>query len=128
MIRVGTKLLYLREKAGLSLAAAARELGMSKSYLWQLEHENRKAPSSDLLYKISIVFGVNMEWFYDADLFCRRCGHAVGDSTHYLTEELPYVCDSCFKEGQILLRAQANAMNRWIEQGENNSKIGGEET
>lgn len=117
MIRIGSKLIYLREKAGLSGAQLARKLGMSKAYLWQLEHEDRKSPSSDLLYKFSKELGVTMEWFYETELFCIRCGSELSDKVHYLTDELPYVCDSCFKEGERLLTRHADLMNDWIEEG-----------
>ena len=117
MIRIGAKLIYLREKAGLSQAVLAKRLGMSKTYLWQLEHEDRKAPSSDLLYKFSKELSVTMEWFYETDLFCSRCGCELSDKLHYLTDELPYVCDSCFQEGKRLLTRHADLMDDWIEEG-----------
>jgi transcriptional regulator with XRE-family HTH domain len=117
MVGIGNKLRYLREKAGLSPSDLAKRLGMSRAYLWQLEHEDRKAPSSDLLYKMSKELGVSMEWFYETNEFCSRCGVDLANDVHYLTKELPYVCDPCFKEGKGLLTGHANVMDDWIEEG-----------
>lgn len=117
MVGLGSKLKYLREKAGLSQAKMARRIGMSKSYLWQLEHEDRKSLSSDLLYRLSEVFGVSMEWFYKTPGYCNRCGVETPGEIHYLTAELPFVCGKCFEEGKRLLTRNADIMDDWIAEG-----------
>ncbi|MCK5612486.1 helix-turn-helix transcriptional regulator [Candidatus Pacearchaeota archaeon] len=121
MIGIGTKLIYLRQKAGLSLPELARKIGMSKAYLWQLEHEDQKSPGSDLLYEISKAFGIKMEWFYETHLFCGRCGRELNNQGRYLTKQLPHLCVSCNDEGVLLLSGQARALREWIEKGKENA-------
>ena len=54
------KLKELRKKRSLSLAALAKEADVSKAYLWQLENEEDKQPSAEILYRIATVLGVTV--------------------------------------------------------------------
>jgi len=45
----------LRKEKGLTLEQLAKQAGVSKPYLWQLENEDEKKPSADILFKISSV-------------------------------------------------------------------------
>ena len=124
MVGLGSKLKYLREKAGLSQAELGRQAGVNKSYICQMEHESKKTPSSDLLYRLSQTLGVTMEWFYKTPGYCNRCGVEMSGDIHYLTAEVPYVCGKCFEEGKGLLVARQKAMEEWIEAGKR--RMGGE--
>ena len=52
-----------RDKLDRSQAWVARKAGISKTYLWELEHdeEGKKAVSAHVLWMLSRVFGVTME-------------------------------------------------------------------
>jgi transcriptional regulator with XRE-family HTH domain len=64
----GSRIRRYRNERGMSLSALAQEAGVSKSYIWSLEHEPTAAhPSGDTLYKLAKVLGVSM-----SDLLGRR--------------------------------------------------------
>lgn len=50
---MGKKIEELRKKKGLSLNKLAEQSGVSKAYLWQLENNESKQPSAEILYKIA---------------------------------------------------------------------------
>ncbi len=55
----------LREKKGLSYEEMASKIGISKSYYWQLEHNNRRL-YYDMAKKIANIFGLKPDdIFYD---------------------------------------------------------------
>ncbi|MFJ4094351.1 short-chain fatty acyl-CoA regulator family protein [Kitasatospora sp. NPDC089913] len=60
------KLRRLRREHGMNQVELARELGISTSYLNQIEHSQRPLTASVLL-RISQVFGVDPEFFSEAD-------------------------------------------------------------
>ena len=53
-------LLRLRNEKGLSLEELARQTGLSKTYLWQLEAKEGKNPSIETVQKISDALGVTI--------------------------------------------------------------------
>ena len=57
---LAVKLKEHRKKRKLSLAALAREADISKAYLWQLENEEDKQPSAEILYRIATALGVTI--------------------------------------------------------------------
>lgn len=59
---LGTRLAELRRKAGKSLQAAADDLGISKTHLWQLEKGASENPSLDLLTKLATYYRVPLEY------------------------------------------------------------------
>lgn len=61
------KLKHLRKEFDYSLDKVAELASMSKSYLWELENKELN-PSGKTIYKLSLVFGVPMEYFYDEEL------------------------------------------------------------
>jgi transcriptional regulator with XRE-family HTH domain len=59
--RIGQTIQRLREESDLSLSQLAREAGISKSYIWKLEHgESESRPSGETLYKIARALGTSM--------------------------------------------------------------------
>lgn len=49
-----------RKKRGLSLSELARRSDITRGYLWQLENEDGKSPSGEILYRLSEALGVTM--------------------------------------------------------------------
>ncbi len=122
MVGLASKLRYLRDKAGFTLAGLGERARVSRGYLWELENRVGKAPSADILYRIALVFGVTVEWFYQTPGYCMRCA-SQPEQLHYLNAELPFVCDGCFDDGRRLLAEQEEARRNWIERkGESNGK------
>lgn len=56
---LGLKLKKLRRDMRLSIVAAARATGVSKTHLWNLENRDVN-PSRELLLKLSSVYGVSV--------------------------------------------------------------------
>lgn len=54
------RLRELRKERKLSLAALAKEANVSKAYLWQLENEEDKQPSAEILYRIATSLGATI--------------------------------------------------------------------
>ena len=50
-----------RKNKRFSLEALAKETGISKGYLWQLENEDGKQPSGEILYKLAWALETTME-------------------------------------------------------------------
>lgn len=63
---MGVRLLRLREERGLTQAALAAALGLSTSYLSQLE-KNQRPLTVPVLLKINAVFGVDVQLFSEND-------------------------------------------------------------
>ncbi|MDR3351723.1 MAG: short-chain fatty acyl-CoA regulator family protein [Zoogloeaceae bacterium] len=63
---MGVRLKRLREERGLTQAALARALGLSPSYLNQLE-QNQRPLSVPVLLKLNAVFGIDVQRFSDDD-------------------------------------------------------------
>ena len=60
MNKIGKRIIELREKRGISLSQLAREAGMSKSYLSQIEHGRFKSPSADIMYRVASALGTTI--------------------------------------------------------------------
>lgn len=58
----GTALKEIRIRHDVSLDIAAEELGISKTYLWELETAHSSNPSFQLAIKISRYYSVPLEW------------------------------------------------------------------
>ena len=54
---LGQALRSIRKSAKMSIEKACREIGCSKSYLWELEHDGAE-PGLRMAYKIASVYGV----------------------------------------------------------------------
>ncbi|MFG1430566.1 short-chain fatty acyl-CoA regulator family protein [Xanthobacter sp. V2C-8] len=63
---VGVRLKRLREERGLTQAALAQALGLSASYLNQLE-KNQRPLTVPVLLKINAIFGVDVQLFSEGD-------------------------------------------------------------
>jgi transcriptional regulator with XRE-family HTH domain len=58
----GSRLTQRREAVGLSLAALARKAEISKTYLWELEHDNsRGIPSALVLHHLAVALSTTMD-------------------------------------------------------------------
>jgi len=57
-----TQLKAIRKKQRYSLALLAKEAGISRTYLWELEQdtEGRKSPSAYVIYQLSQLLQVDM--------------------------------------------------------------------
>jgi transcriptional regulator with XRE-family HTH domain len=65
MAGLGDKLRELRKAKSLTLDALAENVGMSKSYLWELENRPSPRPSAEKLSAIAAVLGVPIDYFLD---------------------------------------------------------------
>ena len=63
---MGVRLRRLREERGLTQAALARALGISPSYLNQIE-QNQRPLTVPVLLKLNGAFGLDVQLFSDAD-------------------------------------------------------------
>ena len=52
----------LRKDKGWSLELLAKKTGHSKSYIWELEHNNNVNPSAGLVHRLAIAFDTSMEY------------------------------------------------------------------
>ena len=59
-MELGQKIRQLREEKGLSLNKLAKNAGISKAYLSQLENDLSKQPSADILLKIASALGITI--------------------------------------------------------------------
>lgn len=57
---VGERIQQRREAAGLLAIELARRAGVSKSYLSELESNEKASPSADVLYRIADVLGTTI--------------------------------------------------------------------
>jgi transcriptional regulator with XRE-family HTH domain len=67
MDRIGEKLHTLRTRRGLSIRQLAPELGVSDSYITQIEL-GKKTPSARLVLKIALFFNVSTDRLMRDDL------------------------------------------------------------
>jgi transcriptional regulator with XRE-family HTH domain len=67
MDRIGEKLHTLRTRRGLSIRQLAPELGISDSYITQIEL-GKKTPSARLVLKIALFFNVSTDQLMRDDL------------------------------------------------------------
>ncbi|WP_416460859.1 short-chain fatty acyl-CoA regulator family protein [Rubrivivax gelatinosus] len=63
---MGVRLRTLHERSGLTQAALAQRLGLSPSYLNQIEHDQRPL-SVPVLLKLQATLGVDLQWFSEDD-------------------------------------------------------------
>ena len=64
-VNLGARLREVRLKAGLSLRAVARELGVSPSFVSQLEND-RSRPSVGTLYSLAQLLDVSMDQLFES--------------------------------------------------------------
>jgi transcriptional regulator with XRE-family HTH domain/quercetin dioxygenase-like cupin family protein len=65
-VMLGARLRQVRLKSGLSLRAVARELGVSASFVSQLEND-RSRPSVASLYSLAQLFNVSIDELFEAE-------------------------------------------------------------
>ena len=66
--RIGLKIAYYRKKKGYTQADLAQQIGMSVSYLGQIERGNRgKSFSLETLYQIADALGVEINTLINCD-------------------------------------------------------------
>ena len=65
MATLGEKLKAKRTQAGKSLDALAKDAGLSKSYLWELENRESPKPSLDKLQAIASALNIDVAFFMD---------------------------------------------------------------
>ena len=58
---VGERLRYVREQRGLSLEALAQRAGVSKSFLWEVEHD-KSGISGERLLKVANVLSASLDY------------------------------------------------------------------
>lgn len=63
--KLGEKIRSRRTAKGLSLDALARQAGLSKSYLWELENRESPKPSAEKLSSIATVLDVDVAFLLD---------------------------------------------------------------
>lgn len=65
MATLSEKLKAKRAEAGKSLEVLARDAGLSKSYLWELENRESPRPSLDKLQAIAGALNIDVAFFID---------------------------------------------------------------
>ena len=63
--KLGDKIRSCRMKKELTLDELARQAGLSKSYLWELENRESQRPSAQKLQAIADVLGEDVSFFVD---------------------------------------------------------------
>ncbi len=66
-MELGEKIKQLRLEKGCSSGQLAKESGVSRAYLWQLETGGKESPSLQILQKLASVLGVSVSELCDAD-------------------------------------------------------------
>jgi transcriptional regulator with XRE-family HTH domain len=64
---LGEKLRTLRKEKRFTLDALAEKVGISKSYLWELENRTQARPSAEILDRLAAELGVPISYFLDED-------------------------------------------------------------
>ncbi len=67
-IFLSSRLKTKRQELGFTLDALAKQVGCSKSFLWEIENRpqtDAANPSGCLVFHLSRTLGVRMEYFYD---------------------------------------------------------------
>jgi transcriptional regulator with XRE-family HTH domain len=75
MPTLGEKLRTLRKERGYTLDGLAEEVGISKSYLWELENRTSPNPSVEKLSAIAAKLGVGIGYFLDVQETQPRQAH-----------------------------------------------------
>lgn len=57
---LGHRIRHSRERKGLSLSEAARQIGCSKGHLWELEADIQDNPGLKILLAMCGVFGISL--------------------------------------------------------------------
>jgi transcriptional regulator with XRE-family HTH domain len=65
MATLGEKLKAKRAEAGKSLDTLAKDAGLSKSYLWELENRESPKPSLEKLQAIANALNIDVAFFID---------------------------------------------------------------
>lgn len=65
MATLGKKLKDKRSERGKSLEVLARDAGLSKSYLWELENRDSPKPSLDKLQALAAALDIDVAFFMD---------------------------------------------------------------
>jgi transcriptional regulator with XRE-family HTH domain/quercetin dioxygenase-like cupin family protein len=81
-MNLGLRLREVRLKSGLSLRAVARELGVSPSFVSQLENDRSK-PSVATLYSLSQLLNVSLDQLFE------QAGETTTETTNETTESTP---------------------------------------
>lgn len=68
---VGPMIAHHRRQRGYTAAALAREVGISKGYLSQLESGQKFQPAAYLVWRIAAQLGVTVEDLLDVPRLCR---------------------------------------------------------
>jgi len=95
---LGEKIKTLRKKAGLTLEALAKEAGLSKSYLWELENREAQRPSVEILEGLAQALKVSVSFFLEDD-----------DST---TPKEQHIDDAFFRNYQKLGSAEKEKLRK----------------
>ena len=66
VVKLGVRLKRIREKSGMSLRAVARQLGVSASFLSQLEN-GKSQPSVATLYSLAQLLDVSIDELFSTD-------------------------------------------------------------
>lgn len=66
-MKIGEKIQQLRMEKKWSSGRLARESGVSRGYLWQIESGVKESPSLHILQKLASVLGVNVSDLCDID-------------------------------------------------------------
>jgi len=64
---LGEKIRELRAERGMSSGELAKESGVSRAYLWQLETGGKDKPSFDVLQRLASALGVGVSEFSEQD-------------------------------------------------------------
>jgi transcriptional regulator with XRE-family HTH domain len=54
-----------RDRLDLSLEELAKQIGSTKSYVWELENRDLSRPSAEKIFKLAEVFGVSPQYLLD---------------------------------------------------------------
>lgn len=62
---LAVKITDLRQEKGLSLKDVADKVGVTKSYIWELEKGKATNPSAELVDKLALLFGVPVDFLFN---------------------------------------------------------------
>jgi transcriptional regulator with XRE-family HTH domain len=65
IMALSVKLTDLRQEKGFSLKDVADKVGVTKSYIWELEKGKATNPSADLVDKLALLFGVPVDFLFN---------------------------------------------------------------
>lgn len=64
---LGERVRVIRRKQGLTLEALAKQVGSSKSYMWEIENKDVARPSAEKLQLIATVLGTTVDYLLVGD-------------------------------------------------------------